>query len=743
MIEPLPSHSWTRRRWLASLPAFSLLQAQSTVESGDIAPDWTVLYGHPEFSHAEGMLGGYLQKLTTSFEAERERVVSSVKTPAEVEAYQSTTRRLLQDTLGSWPERTALNPKPAGKIERPEFVIEKVIFGSRPGVYVTANVYVPRKAAAPFPAVLASVGHWGAGKAFPDYQQLAAYLAERGVLVLVYDLPGMGERVETWNPVTRRPFVHPGTSEYFVTTEHGLAAGRMILTSGSLLPYLLWDAMRAMDYLAGRPDVDTRRMAATGVSGGGWYTEALAAIDSRVRVAIPVCYGGCTADNLFRAKIGILDVDALMAPRPLLLIEATGDTRESVAGKLRRREFVGEFYRAAGAGDRTKFMIADGPHGYDPPMFPVIFDWLARWLPVSRPPESGSWRPAVLESEAALACTNSGQVATSLGGKTLFTLAKAEVRRLAATRALPRERSDCDAWRGRLRKRLSERLAMGGRGAALSSSVLGRSDKGAYMVERLVYRPEPDIFIPALLFLPKKQGPAPTVVVVNEEGKSGGEIVDRLLAPLCKAGCAVLAIDPRGVGETAAPPRRSEYAELVMGGDASHAYTALRADRTLIGMRVFDLMRAADYIEARPELDRKNIAVVGIGSGGLLALCASVLDSRFLRVGMAGTVISYAAVVENEYYAHALSGFVPGALRDFDLPELAALLAPRPLLLVNPVDGFQRRSDPKRAAAEYKGAGDMFRLEGAAAAFQLAFAETPGDISRLFLDHFKAGQARS
>src|SRR5262249_25595618 len=152
-------------------------------------PDWTVLYGRAEFSRAETMLGGYLQKLTAAFEAERERVVSSIKTPAEVEAYQSATRRLLQDALGVWPERNPLNAKLAGKLERPAFVVEKIIFESRPRTYVTANVYVPRNSAAPFPAVLASVGHWGAGKAFADYQQLGAYLAERGALVLVYDLP--------------------------------------------------------------------------------------------------------------------------------------------------------------------------------------------------------------------------------------------------------------------------------------------------------------------------------------------------------------------------------------------------------------------------------------------------------------------------------------------------------------------------------------------------------------------------
>ena len=255
----------------------------------------------------------------------------------------------------------------------------------------------------------------------------------------------------------RRPYVHPGTSEYFVVTEHGLAAGRMILTSGSLLPYLLWDALRAMDYLASRSDVDTKRLAATGVSGGGWYTEALAAVDPRVRVAIPVCYGGCTADNLFRAKIGILDVDALIAPRPLLLIEATGDSRDSVALKQRRREDSPAISIARQAPEIwTKFMIADGPHGYDPPMFPVIFDWLARWLPVSRPPEPSSLAAhTVLESRPrVLACTEAAVlVSTSLGnGRTRSSqkLARSESHRLAKTRGRSRANASASVCSERL-----------------------------------------------------------------------------------------------------------------------------------------------------------------------------------------------------------------------------------------------------------------------------------------------------
>ncbi|HEU0140025.1 MAG TPA: acetylxylan esterase [Bryobacteraceae bacterium] len=737
---------FTRREWLAlaaALPLAGQEQAGQTLpwpasHPGDIPSGWNVLHGHPEFVHAEGMSGAHVGRLLDAFEEERARVIRSAKTPDQAQKYQAEARAMLIETIGKLPPRTPLRARLAGTLDRGEYVIEKVIFESRPRYYVTANVYVPRAARPPFPAVLASVGHWGAGKAFPDYQRLGAYFASRGFLVMVFDLPGMGERVESWDTVSRRPIVHPGTSEYFVTTEHGIAAGRTILTSGNLVTYLIWDAVRALDYLAARDDVDAARIAATGVSGGGWQTELLAAFDPRVKAAMPACYGGCIADLLFGAKISTADVDALIAPRPLLLMEATGDSRLSVMEKLRRRKLVGDFYRAAGAGDRLRFMLAEGPHGYTSSMFAVMLDWLVRWLPAPTPPAAQTAeRPLQLESESELACTMTGQTVTALGGETLFSLNRTEARRLAAQWPAPRQSADLEGWRGQLRKRVLERLAMPERDQAVKSSVLDRNDRHTYSVERLVYYSEPEVYVPSLLLLPRRNGPAPAIMVVNETGKSAEGLAETHLVPLCEAGHVVFSIDPRGMGETAIARQRADYAGLAVGEDAGLFYRALRSRRTMVGMRVFDVMRAVDYLQTRPEVDSGRISAIGMGAGGPLVLFAAALENRIRRVAVSGAPVSYMAIVESRIFTHALSNFVPGALQHFDLPQAAALLAPRPLLIVNPVDGRHRRVDEEQAAGTYKFTSRVYEMAGSGEAFGLAMADTAGELLKLWSEHIR------
>ena len=282
---------------IAMLLAFTHLPiARAQSESGappPIQPEWNVLYGHERFTDATRMVPGYIRKLRNRHDDERSRVIANLKTPEQLDRYQSETRTKLQAALGEFPARSPLKPRIAGVAERGDYAIEKIIFESRPNYFVTANAYVPRRHTGPYPAVLAPVGHWGLGKGFEEYQRLGAYLARRGYLALVYDVPGQGERRQYFNPVLRRALIDPGGSHWFVTLEHGYAGGQTILTSGNYASYLVWDGIRALDYLTQRKDVDPQRLACTGTSGGGLQTELLSAIDDRIKVSIPVCYGGC------------------------------------------------------------------------------------------------------------------------------------------------------------------------------------------------------------------------------------------------------------------------------------------------------------------------------------------------------------------------------------------------------------------------------------------------------------------
>ncbi len=697
----------------------------------DVHPEFNVLYGRPEFEQADRVLSNHIRKLLNAVQQEREGVIANIRTPTDLERYQADTRASLARALGPLPERAPLQARVTGTLERGAYTVEKVIFESRPRTYVTADVYVPRKSRPPFPAVVATVGHWGGGKAYEDYQHMAMYFARRGFLVLVYDLPGMGERVEHYSPVFHRTIIDRGASEYFVTTEHGMEASRAMLAGGNLLSYLVWDGMRAVDYLTERKDVDRERIAATGASGGGWVTEVLAAYDPRIKVAIPVCYGGCSADQLFGARIGSVDVDALIAPRPFLMIGATGDSRANVVEKLHRRDIIARLYEVAGRSDHTRFMIAESRHGYTDPMYPIAQEWLSRWLRPENHVDDAPEPAGALESEASLACTLTGQVKTALGGETVFSLLRDEARRVQPDLALPRTREEWPAWVERTRRTIASTLGMPAEPPAEQPLVVSHEDKGRYALERLVYYSEPGVYIPGLLFLPKNERPAPAVVFVNEAGKSADGVVERYLRPLAEAGYAGLSIDLRGVGETApAGSQAVDYRAIVMDSESSALYQALRAGRSIVGMRAYDVRRAVDYLLTRKEIDGQRISAAGFGSGGLLVLYAAALDDRIRSVVSIGSLVSYRSIVETELYTHRPSEFVLSALRHFDLPGVAAAIAPRPLQLLNTVDAAQLPVETEQCRAAYELTRRAYTLAGAAENFRVARAESPADILR-------------
>lgn len=704
-----------------------------------IQPEWNVLYGHERFADAAQMVSGYVGKLRRRHDDGRSRVIASLETPEQLDRYQRETRSKLQAALGEFPARTPLKPRVAGVLERGDYAIEKIIFESRPNYFVTANAYVPRRQPAPYPAVLAPVGHWGLGKGFEEYQRLGAYLARRGYLVLVYDVPGQGERRQYFNPVLGRALIDPGGSHWFVTLEHGYAGGQAILTSGNYASYLVWDGIRALDYLTQRKDVDPLRLACTGTSGGGLQTELISAIDDRVKVSIPVCYGGCNPDSPTRPGLSIIDIDALITPRPLLMIEATGDPRDRVFAKQKRHQEIARLYGLLGKPQQTRFMIADGPHGYIDSMYEAAYDWLESAWPSSQPKPRIEEPRVPAESPEDLFATATGEVTTSLGGETVFTLNRTKARELRSQARFPKESSDLPAWRAEMRDKILSRLGMEFNSEPLRPVSLLQRDEGTLRVEKVVYYSEPEIFIPGLLFRPKTPGPHPSVVFVNENGKAADGIVDNYLRPLAEAGHVVLSIDPRGMGETdPMAPRSSKpahFKDFVHDDESDFYYNSLRVGKTPLGQRVLDVTKAIDYLASREEVDEQRISAIGHGLGGLIVLYTAAVDERIASAAATRSLVSYEAIVENELYTHRFPSFAPGLLRDFDLPEVAAMVAPRPLLLANPVDQVHRIAPPDDVEKTYQPASDVYGLTDYARKLALARPRTVTETAAQYLKH--------
>jgi cephalosporin-C deacetylase-like acetyl esterase len=156
-----------------------------------------------------------------------------------------------------------------------------VIYESLPGFYVTANLYRPN-APGRYPAVLMQSGHTQEGK--PENQRVAANLAVKGFVVLCFDPIGQGEREQTFSRQVDLPLAGWSVPEHIIMDAQSQLIGQ------GLARYFVWDAMRSIDYLASRPEVDSAKIGAAGCSGGGALTTFIGGLDPRVKVVIPACY---------------------------------------------------------------------------------------------------------------------------------------------------------------------------------------------------------------------------------------------------------------------------------------------------------------------------------------------------------------------------------------------------------------------------------------------------------------------
>jgi dienelactone hydrolase len=178
--------------------------------------------------------------------------------------------------------------------------IERIIFDSRPGHEVTALLYLP-EGKPPFPGVLVPCGHSANGKAAESYQRVCILLAKNGLAAFCYDPIGQGERIQMLDSAGK-PAIREGS-----TTEHTLAGIGALLVGRQAASYRTWDGIRALDYLAGRPEIDPARLGCTGNSGGGTMTAYLMALDDRIAVAAPSCFI-TSLERLF-ATIGPQDAE--------------------------------------------------------------------------------------------------------------------------------------------------------------------------------------------------------------------------------------------------------------------------------------------------------------------------------------------------------------------------------------------------------------------------------------------------
>ena len=293
------------------------------------------------------------------------------KTLAEWEARKEHLRKQILSAAGllPMPEKTALHPQVFGRVNNKDYTVEKVLLETLPGYWLGGNLYRPAGRAGKFPGVVSPHGHWTYGRiensANGSIPARCINLARQGHVVFAYDMVGYNDTIQT---------------------PHAFGGPREHLWAFGPLGLQLWNSIRAVDFVQSLPDVDAGRIAATGASGGGTQTFLLQAVDPRVKVSAPVnmisaiMQGGSPCENAPNLRIGTFNVElgAMMAPRPMLMVSATGDWTRNTP----REEFpaIQAIYQLHGAANNVETVQIDAPHNYNQQSREAVYKFFAARL---------------------------------------------------------------------------------------------------------------------------------------------------------------------------------------------------------------------------------------------------------------------------------------------------------------------------------------------------------------------------
>jgi dienelactone hydrolase len=598
--------------------------------------------------------------------------------PATLPAWQTRRtglREAMYDAMGPVPDRpVALEPRVFGTLQRPGYRIEKLIFQSRPNIWVTASLYLPDPAGSPRPAVLAVHGHWAGARRDPVVQARCLGLVQLGFVVLAVDAFGAGER-----------YTRPAPGTY-----HGALYGSTLWPAGqTLLGMQVYDNRRAVDYLCSRPEVDPRRLGITGASGGGNQSMYAGALDERFGAVVPVCSVGTyrsylrTACCVCEVLPGALrfteegDVLGLVAPRALMVINAERDgiqfSVEQSRISLERARAIYELYRVP---EKVRHATFDSAHAYNQPMREAMYGWMTRWLKNEGTGEPIAEPRHEIDRPEDLACYEGAQrpARSLLLPEFAGSFGRSWVALADRTRPSHPEEWESTALdrRHQLQRVLGDfppRRADARPGDATTD--------GTLRMLPVVIQPEPDMPLPSLWRqrTDRPAGSHPACVLLHLDGKQQA-LAHPLAAALLERGWSVLAADLRATGET------KPAGDAVVGApDHNSTEHGLWVGRPLLGQWTFDVGCLLDWAASQPNVDRRRLSVVGIGPAGLVAICAAALYED--RIASAGAIGTWASYVTTEPYPPGtpMGVLAPGILRAGDVPHLAALAAPRRLLI--------------------------------------------------------------
>lgn len=619
---------------------------------------------------------------------QRDKEIQALQTLEEWKNRQAAVKKKLLEIIGPFPDKTPLNAKITGRIKRPAFTVEKIIFESMPGFYVTGALFIPKKRKGKVPAILFTSGHTEKSFRYLPYQRIIVNLVKKGFVVFAFDPVGQGERSQYVDPGTEKPLLNS-------VAEHCRFGNQCFLAGHNPAMYFIWDGIRALDYLVSRKEVDPQRIGITGHSGGGTQAAYIAAVDDRILAAAPECFitdlkfiiqstGPQDAEQnlsgFTKAGLNHGDFIEVRAPRPTLILSVTRDFF-SIQGARNTYAEAKRIYTAYGKADHLEMSESDTIHGTPLRNREARYAFFQKFL--NNPGDSKD-HDVQYFTDKELQVTATGQLATSAGGKTVFDLNKEAV--IKQLGAIEQNRKQPQGHLNKVIQNARRVSGFNNPGAFKQPVFSGRYVKPEYKLEKYLIGGSGNYYLPAVLYQPVKRDQKKLVLLFSDKGKEWLANQNTLAHDLIKRGYSVLLFDLPGTGELGPGYMHGYNAYFPVW------YTGILNGKSIAAIRAEDIIRAVHFAKSKVPGSRIIGAADGNVSSGLLL--ASVFSPEISKIIFLRPLISYGPLLQTAFYdEEVIPSTLAGALKLFDLPDLYALLAPRDVLMINPVDGTKKAPD--------------------------------------------------
>lgn len=662
------------------------------------------------------------------------------KVPESKQAWEQraeTLRKQIRIATGLWPEypkRTALNPVIHGKVQREGFTVEKVYFESVPNHFVTGLLFRPddgRKGVRR-PAVLCPHGHGGrmqdygqdkmdeliksgaekyqASGRFPKIAR-CAHLARMGCVTFIFDMLGYEDSQQISNQLAHK--FKKQRPEMEGPDEWGFFSAQAELRLQSIMGLQTWNSVRCLDFLEQLPDVDPKRIAVTGGSGGGTQTILLCAIDPRPIAAFPngmvstAMQGGCTCENcsLLRLGTGNVELAALFAPKPQAMTSANDWTKDMMTKGYPELQ---ELYAMLGVPKNVYCReLLHFPHNYNYVSRETMYEWFNKHMELGLVNFQETDFEPLSKIDAAVWNEEHPQPKGGEAYEVALTKYLADESNLQLNGMLPKDQGSFADFKERLTD--TYKIVIGrtleSTGKVTREKFVKQEADEYYYFEDQLRAEDHEEEVPVVSLYPKDtEWNGDVVLWISGRGMKGvfrkKDTLRNPVAALLKAGAAVMSPELFGLQKGQGNGDEPVSLQRKVENPREAASYSFCYNDTLFSQRVHDVLTLIQYAK-NDEHAPKRILLVGTEGAGPISTLAKVI---------AGSAVSKVAIDTEAFRFEGVSNYLdenllPGAVKFGDFPVMLALCAPESLQVVG------EDSVPKWTRAAFESAGSLEKLK--------------------------------